>query len=217
MAFSLESAHHQFGHGTVPLPRSIIVPLVVIGLILFAVKYFSVITHEGAHAIAGWSMGRKVSGVRLNSDATGETLLAEGPGNIFTVFVGYLGPSFFGLGAAALIALGYARAVLWLALLLLILILFRVRNLFGIISVLANGALFVFILSHGSPKLQVTAAYVLSWFLLFSGVGVVLARGSDAADAHSLRRLTHLPRFLWSVLWLVITVAALAAGARLLT
>ena len=82
---------------------------------------------------------------------------------------------------------------------------------------LVNGALFVLILSHGSPKLQVTVAYVLSWFLLLSGVGVVLTDGSDAGDAANLRRITHLPRSLWSVLWLVITVAALAAGARLLT
>jgi len=112
---------------------------------------------------------------------------------------------------------GYARAVLWLALFFLTLILFRVRNLFGVASVLVNGALFVLILSHGSSKLQVTVAYVLSWFLLLSGVGVVLTDGSDAGDAANLRRITHLPRSLWSVLWLVITVAALAAGARLLT
>jgi predicted anti-sigma-YlaC factor YlaD len=84
-------------------------------------------------------------------------------------------------------------------------------------SVLVNGALFVMILSYGSPKLQVTAAYILSWFLLLSGVGVVLAHDINAGDAFTLRKLTHLPRFLWSVLWLVITVAALSAGARLLT
>src|SRR5262249_41065172 len=152
----------------------------------FTVKYFSVIAHESAHAIAGWVIGRKVAGVKINSDATGETRTLgadKGLGRIFTAFVGYLGPSFFGLGAAALISMGYARAVLWLALLLLTLILFRVRNLFGVASVLANGALFVFILSHVSPKLQVTAAYVLSWLLLLSGVGVVLTHGSDAGDA----------------------------------
>ena len=195
-------------------------PLAVIALILFAVKYFSVIAHEGAHAIAGWSMGRKVASVKLNSDATGATLTLgaeKGLGRIFTAFAGYLGPRFFGLGAAALISMGYARAVLWLALFFLTLILFRVRNLFGVASVLVNGALFVLILSHGSSKLQVTVAYVLSWFLLLSGVGVVLTDGSDAGDAANLRRITHLPRSLWSVLWLVITVAALAAGARLLT
>jgi len=217
LAFSLESTHHQFGHGVAASPRSIIVPLVVLALIFFVVKYFHVIVHEGAHAIAGWSMGRRVASVKINSDATGETLILKGPGSGFTGFVGYLGPSAFGLVAAVLISLGYARAVLWLALLLLTLILFRVRNLFGVASVLANGALFVLLLSHGSPKLQVTAAYVLSWLLLLAGVGVVLTDGSNAGDAVNLRKMTHLPRFLWSLLWLAITVAALVAGARLLT
>jgi hypothetical protein len=158
--------------------------------------------------------------VKLNSDATGVTFIqgpGKGPGTIFTAFVGYLGPSFFGLAAAALISLGYPEAVLWITLLLLTVMLFRVRNFFGVISVLVNGVLLVVILSYGSVKLQVVAAYVLSWFLLLSGVGVVLTHGSNAGDAANLRRITHLPRFLWSLLWLVITVAALAVGARLLT
>ena len=218
-AFSLESTQHQFGHGSGSLPRLIIV-LGVLALIWFAAKYFGVIAHEGAHAIAGWSMGRKVASVKLNSDATGVTFIqgpGKGPGTIFTAFVGYLGPSFFGLAAAALISLGYTEAVLWITLLLLTVMLFRVRNFFGVISVLVNGVLLVVILSYGSVKLQVVAAYVLSWFLLLSGVGVVLTHGSNAGDAANLRRITHLPRFLWSLLWLVITVAVLAVGARLLT
>jgi hypothetical protein len=192
----------------------------VLALILFAAKYFSVIAHEGAHAIAGRSMGRKVASVKLGSDATGETVTLgpdKGLGRIFTSFAGYLGPSFFGLSVAALISLGYTGAVLWFALFLLTAILFRVRNFFGVASVLANGALIVLVLSYGSAKLQVTAAHVLSWFLLLSGVVIVLVHGTNAGDAANLRRITHLPRFLWFVLWLVITVAALAAGAHLLT
>jgi hypothetical protein len=94
LAFSLESTHHHFGHGVGPSPRSLIVPLAVLALILFAVKYFGVIAHEGAHAIAGWSMGRKVASVKLNSDATGvtRTLGADkGLGRIFTAFAGLAG------------------------------------------------------------------------------------------------------------------------------
>jgi Peptidase M50B-like len=194
--------------------------LEVLTLILFAARHLSVIAHEGAHAIFGRSMGRKILGVKLNSDATGETsyLGAEkGLGRIIITFAGYLGPSLFGLGAAALIALGFPGLVLWLALFLLLVMLFLVRNLFGVISVLLNGALLVLFMSYGSTKLQDGAAYVLSWLLLFSGVGHVLKHGSNAADAATLRKITSLPPALWSTLWLVITVAALWAGAHMLT
>ena len=211
-----ESMQHQFAHELAPSLR----PVVVLLLIVFAVKHIGVIAHESAHAITGWSVGRKVRSVKLNSDATGETLTLgpeKGLGRVITSFAGYLGPSLFGLGSAGLIALGYSEVVPGLALLFLIILLFRVRNLFGVISVLVNGALLVLVMRYGSAKLQDGAAYVLSWLLLLSGVGHVLTDGSKAGDAGRLREITHVPRIVWFTLWLVITVAALVAGARLLT
>ena len=119
--------------------------------------------------------------------------------------------------SAQVAGLSVLGAVLGLALLFLIIILFRVRNLFGVISVLVNAALLVLIMRYGSAKLQDGAAYVLSWLLLLSGVGHVLTDGSNAVDASRLREITHIPRIVWFTLWLVITVAALVAGARMLT
>lgn len=220
LAASLESMQHQLAHELAPLLGPVVLPIVVIVLIVFAVKHIGVIAHEGAHAITGRSVGRKVRSVKLNSDATGATLTLgpeKGLRRVITSFAGYLGPSLFGLGAAGLIALGYSRAVLGLALLFLITILFRVRNLFGVISVLANGTLLVLVVRYGSAKLQDGAAYCLSWLLLLSGVGHVLTDGSKAGDAVTLREITHIPRIVWFTLWLVITVAALVAGARMLT
>ena len=143
--------------------------------------------------------------------------LETGLRRVIFLFAGYLGPSLFGLGAAGLVALGYTQAVLGLALLFLIILLFRVRNLFGVISVLANGALIVLVMRYGNAKLQDGAAYCLSWLLLLSGVVHVISHGSNARDAATLRDITHIPRFVWFMLWLVITVAALVAGARMLT
>jgi Peptidase M50B-like len=220
LATSLESTQQQLAHEFAPLLRPVVLPIVVLVLIVFAVKYIGVIAHEGAHAIAGRSVGRKVRSVKLNSDATGETSTLgpeRGLRRVITSFTGYLGPSMFGLGAASLVALGYTGAVLGLALLFLIILLFRVRNLFGVISVLANGALIVLVMRYGSAKLQDGAAYCLSWLLLLSGVAHVLTHGSNAADAATLRDITHVPRIVWSTLWLVITVSALVAGARMLT
>jgi hypothetical protein len=220
LAASLESMQHQVEHAQAPLQWSAVPPIVVIVLIVFAVRHIGVIAHEGAHAIAGRSMGRKVRSVELNSDATGATATLgpeKGLRRVITSFAGYLGPSLFGLGAAIFIALGYSRAVLGLALVFLLILLFRVRNLFGVISVLANGALIVLVVRYGSAKLQDGAAYCLSWLLLLSGVVHVISHGSNATDAATLRDITHIPRFVWFTLWLVITVAALVAGARMLT
>ncbi len=54
-----------------------------------------------------------------------------GPRLLLTCFVGYLGPSAFGLCAAKLIETGRVVAVLWVATILLVLLLFVVRKSFG--------------------------------------------------------------------------------------
>lgn len=224
LALSLELAQNQ--PESQPLPHSIAVPVGLVVLLGFLVdgiwrlaQHIGVIAHEGAHAVAGWSTGRKVSGVRLNSNATGTTSTTgpdRGPGRVITAFAGYVGPSLFGLGAAALIALGDIEAVLWLAFIFLAVMLVFVRNFFGGISVLLSGALLFLILYYGNAELRAVAAYGISWFLLFCGVRVVFTHGSSTTDAQTLSGLTHVPAFVWATLWFVIAVAALWVGGRLL-
>ncbi len=52
--------------------------------------------------------------------------------------------------------------------------------------------------------------------MLFSGVRWVLKHNIGAGDADDLRDVTHIPRFVWFVLWLVATVTALWVGGHLL-
>lgn len=212
-------------HDLTPLPGSVALPVGALTLIAFAsaeiwrlARHISVIAHEGAHAAAGWSMGGRGTGVTLNSDATGgtTTLGLSGLGGVITGFVGYLGPSVCGLAAASLIALDHIEAVLWLAVIFLIIMLFLVRNLFGGISVILNGGLLFLVLRYGSAGIQTIAAYTLSWFMLLSGVRWVLMHGSQASDAYILRGETYIPRVAWFALWLVGSVTALWFGGRLL-
>jgi Peptidase M50B-like len=91
-----------------------------------------------------------------------------------------------------------------------------VRNFFGVISVVLNGALVFLVLRYGKPEVQAVAACALSWFLLFSGVRWLLMHGTGAQDAINLTRATRIPRFVWFVFWLAITVAALWVGGHLL-
>ena len=223
---ALELTQHQFGYALAPLPKSAAGSVGLIVLMAFALegiwrlaRHISVIAHEGAHAVAGFSMGRRGIGVRLNRNATGETVTrgpVRGFGRIVTTFAGYLGPSVFGLSAAVLIAQDHIVAVLWLAVVFLAIMLLLVRNFFGVISVALNGGLIFLVLHYGSTELQTFAAYALSWFMLFSGVRFALTLRSNAGDADTLRGLTRVPGFVWATLWLVITVTALWVGGHLL-
>jgi hypothetical protein len=226
LALSLELTRHQLGHDPASSPTPIGGPIGILVLLAFAsegiwrlARHISVIAHEGAHVVTEWSMGRKNVRVKLNSNATGVTS-SDGPstgmGMIITGFVGYLGPSIFGLCAAVLLAHHQLDAVLVVVGVSLFIMLFWVRNYFGLASVLINGGILVLAVGYGSVKLQTIAAYALSWFLLLSGVRFVLMHRSGAIDAGILRRITHVPRILWAALWLVITVIALWAGGRLL-
>ena len=223
---ALELTQHQFGYALAPLPKSAAGSVGLLVLMAFALegiwrlaRHISVIAHEGAHAVAGFSMGRRGIGVRLNRNATGETVTrgpVRGLGRIVTTFAGYLGPSVFGLSAAVLIAQDHIVAVLWLAAVFLAIMLLLVRNFFGVISVALNGGLIFMVLHYGSTELQTFAAYALSWFMLLSGVRFALTLRSNAGDADTLRGLTRVPGFVWAALWLVITVTALWVGGHLL-
>lgn len=181
-------------------------------------QHFHVMAHEGMHAITAATLGLGVERVRLMRNGDGKTIprRAIGGRNVFTGFVGYLGPSTFGLAAAGLINLGYIIAVLWLAAILLVVLLLKVRRSFGCISVPVAIALLLTLTHYASASLQVVMAYGMTWVLLLSGFRIAVQHGTHAADALTLKRLTHLPRWLWALLWVAGTFGAICIGWRLL-
>ncbi len=225
LTLSLELAQQRSGTGPVPLPRLVAEPTGLLVLIAFLIegiwrlaRHISVIAHEGAHVVAGRSVGHRITSVKLYRNATGETI-TRGPDRsrpVIILFAGYLGPSLFGLAAACLIALDQITIALVLALACLAIMLSRIRNFFGVISVVLNGALVFLVLRYGTPAAKTVAACILSWFLLFSGVRWVLMHGTGAQDAINLAKATRIPKLIWVIFWLAITVAALWAGGHLL-
>jgi Peptidase M50B-like len=182
-------------------------------------QHVNTMAHEGAHAAMGLATGRTIGGVRLKRNGEGETKLSrpQGGGFILAATVGYLGPSVFGLGAAELIRVGHAIAVLWVAIAALaVLGLIAWRNAFSIVAVLVTGLLVYLVARYASIGAGVAVAYGIAWFLLLSGVTVVLAHGGKAGDATILRQRTHVPRGLWAGVWLAGSALALIAGAQLL-
>ena len=185
--------------------------------IWFMARHIGVIAHEGAHAFVGSSLGWTVDCVRLNRDGTGSTDRSGGHGSGMAVtFVGYLGPSAFGLLAAVLIAHGLIVAVLWTGLILLFILLLSVRGMFGFMLVAGTGVLLFLVVRSAPAFIEAVTAYALSWILLLGGVRQVLEHGTNAGDAGTLRQVTHLPRILWVTVWVIGSVLALAFGCTLL-
>jgi hypothetical protein len=209
-------------HQSLPAGESIVIGLVAAAVVLVPllwapVQHFSTMTHEGAHALLAVLLGLTVTEIVLDRHSGGKTsVVGEGLRVILVVLIGYLGPSLFGLGAARLISLGDPITVLWLLVLLLVLVLFLLGRSFGMFSVPVAIALLYLILRYTHAGTEVVIAYSVAWLLLLSGVRHAVGHGIHAVDADILRRRTHLPRLLWSLLWLAGTVGALLVGGRLL-
>jgi hypothetical protein len=181
------------------------------------------IAHEGAHGLAALVTGRRLAGIRLHSDTSGLTVSAGRPvgaGMVLTAAAGYTGPGLFGLGAAALLAAGYAVGLLWALLMLLALLLVQIRNWYGLWSVLVTGAL-VFAATWWLPaEGQAAFAHLVTWFLLLAAPKTVLELqakrrrrgGAPDSDADQLARLTRLPGLVWVGLFLLVDVGVLAVG-----
>jgi Peptidase M50B-like len=140
---------------------------------------------------------------------------------ILTAASGYVGPGLLGLGAASLIAHHRAVGLLWALLILLALLLIQVRNWFGLWSILFSAAVVFGVSWWLSPQTQSAFAYVLTWFLLLAAPRPVLElqtlrrrTGARTSDADQLARLTMIPAIMWVGFFLVVTVGALALGAR---
>ena len=205
----------------------------VVALVLVAVpeawrrsRHLVTIAHEGAHGLAAALSGRRLAGIRLHSDTSGLTVSkgrTSGPGMVATAAAGYVGPALVGLGAAALLARGYAVGVLWVLLGLLALLLLQIRNFFGLWAVLVAGSALFAVTWWTSAQVQLLVAYVVTWFLLLAAPRPVLElqglrrRGRGrSSDADVLARLTRVPGLVWVGLFLVVTLGCLLLGGSML-
>jgi hypothetical protein len=187
-------------------------------------RHVVTVAHEGGHAVVGVLMGRRLAGVRLHSDASGLTVtsgLSRGLGIVATMAAGYLAPSLLGLGATWLLAEHHTHAVLLLSLLLLAAMALSVRNLFGLLTIVAlAGAVFA-VLRWSSPTAQNVFAWTAAWVLLLGGLRAVwdLQRTrrtttTRRTDADQLAILTHVPAVMWVGLFAATSLATVAVGAR---
>jgi Peptidase M50B-like len=180
-------------------------------------RHVNVMAHEGAHALAAVLLGFVLEAVILKRE-TGETNFQAARGAILRLilvgFVGYLGPSLFGLGAAKLIETGRVVTVLWLAITLLVLLFFTLARSLGMISVPVAIVLLILVTRNAHAWLEEVVVYGLTWLLLLDGMRVAIAHGAKASDAVILRGRTHIHPRLWSLLWIAGTVLAVIIGGK---
>lgn len=187
------------------------------------VRHLVTLVHEAGHAAVAALVARRLAGIRLHSDTSGVTVTRgrpRGPGMVATMLAGYPAPGMVGLGGAFLLGSGYAAAVLWVLVLTCGLVLLLVRNLYGLWVVLLLGV-GVALLSWTAPAAVLSGtAYLVVWALLLAAPRAVVdlhheRRGRrGGSDADQLRRLTGVPAAVWTAVFWLVTVGALAVGAR---
>ena len=196
--------------------------VVALAAVMFAwpvVRTLVTICHEAGHALVAVLVGRRLSGVRVHSDTSGLTVSRgrqKGPGMVATLIAGYPAPAVVGLGIAWLTGTGHASGVLWLLVLLAMVMLVWIRNLYGALVVVAAGVAVALASWYAPPTALGWIATGLAWLFLVAAprpVLELLRRHSPGSDAAQLAGLTHVHRYVWYLLWLVLTIGALVAGA----
>jgi hypothetical protein len=180
------------------------------------------IAHEGGHALVAVLCGRRLQSIRLHSDTSGLTITKGKPtgfGAVMTLMAGYIAPSLIGFAGAALLARHHIRLTLWVAVGLLVVMLFVIRNLYGALAVLITGGAVFAVSWFASAQVQAAFAYAGVWFLLLGGVRPVfeLARQrrqgkARDSDVDQLATMTRIPGGLWLCLYLLVSVGALVLG-----
>jgi hypothetical protein len=201
------------------------VVLTVLPPVWSVTRHVVTLVHEAGHAVVALLTGRRLKGIRLHSDTSGLTVSSgkpRGPGMIATAAAGYLAPAVLGLVSVLLVEGGHTDWALYAGVATLGLMLAFIRNWFGLLVVVLAGAAVGVLMWRAPDRIQDFAALTFAWFLLAAAPRTSVDLWSHrrrartrTTDADVLARLTVLPAPVWNLLFIVLTVAALAAAVWL--
>ncbi len=182
-------------------------------IVVYPIKLFVVFLHELSHGIAAIATGGKIVKVEI-SYLIGGVCYTQG-GNSFTIAsAGYLGSIL--LGGLLLVQASKTNRTkllgLFLAVVVILVTIFYIRNSFGLIFGFGFGAILL-LLSFFLPS------FILEWILKFIGIVscfyVLIDIKEDlfttqyrGSDADALQTLTGVPSIAWAILWSVLAVIA---------
>nr|WP_232466343.1 M50 family metallopeptidase [Diaminobutyricimonas sp. LJ205] len=171
---------------------------------------FTTLVHELGHATAAILTGRVVHGIRIRRNHSGEAVSSGrgGFGSVVSGMFGYPAPAIVGAVQLWSVFNGYTAAALFGGGVVLVLTILVIRNLFGVLVVLASAAVSIALWVFATPQVQSYALLVLGIVLLVGavrGLGTVIAvhvrrRGQlRTSDAYLLYLRTRVPSFVWLV------------------
>lgn len=197
----------------------------VIGLInptYYPLRAAVTVLHEAGHALVAFLAGRRLAGVRIHRDTSGETISvgkSRGIGVTATLLAGYPAPSLVGLSGLACLKADLIDG--WSLVMLVVLLgtMLLLRNLYGFVVM---GAMFAAIFAGlhylGAQQVAVAIAGVCAFLCVagFRGALELLPIGGVHNDAAALAKAGSLPAVVWKTVFLVLTVACLFAAVWLM-
>ena len=188
-------------------------------VLLYPFKLFTTWVHESGHALMTVLVGGRVSSISIQPDTSGLTKSLIPVGRVARGLVasaGYLGAAVVGclLMAATRVEKWAHVILLTLGASMLLTLVFWMRNLFGVVVVLAWGVALITLARTG-------AASAVRFFLSLLAIQVALNAVYDIrvlflidrsqSDAATMARLFLLPSWLWATMWMLMSVAMLGA------
>jgi hypothetical protein len=187
--------------------------------LLYPFKLFTTWVHECGHALMTVLVGGRVTAITIEPDTSGVTQSLVPVGRVARGLVasaGYLGAAVVGclLMAATRVEKWGHVILLGLGAFMLLTLVFWMRNLFGIVVVLAWGVALITLARKGmSNAVQFLLSLLAIQVALNSvyDIRVLFLVDRGPSDAVTMARLFLLPSWVWATAWMLMSVAMLGA------
>lgn len=204
--------------GGVLLACAVAVAVCVVPVVWRWVRLAVTLVHELGHAGVGMLVGRRFTGFVVRGDMSGHAVTSGRPtglGRVVTTWVGYPMPGLVGAALLWAAGSGYAAPTLTVLLVGLLAVLARVRSAGTLLTVVVSlgtvGAAWWWRSDGLQAQLLVGFGVVLvvgAWRHLGAVLGGGHPRGAaDVSDPGVLRRLTGIPRMLWTGSYVLVLAA----------
>ncbi|MGW0659698.1 M50 family metallopeptidase [Streptodolium elevatio] len=189
-------------------------------------RIYVTMLHEGGHALVAVLSRRRVTKILLNANTSGAVhSLGERKGAkaVLGSLAGYPAPGLVALGAAVLIGRGRASLTLCVVACLALLMLVKIRTVYGVFVTIFFVAGLVAVIALADPRAQTGVAHLMAWFLAAGAVRSVFEMlrrrrlgQHKTDDVDNLVAETGLPAAFWMATFVWMVLATYAASALLL-